>query len=195
MRRGDTRPALSRGGRAAYRAQQFAAALWPRVDAPERAAILARAQMPPTLAALFERVPRAYQAHGLRVARRLLAAGSADPLLLQAALLHDLGKWDPATGRRVRIPVRVATVLLRRVAPGRRVLAALGRLESRVPAWRTSWVWQAHHPARGAAMLAAAGADPAVVALVRHHEVSAPAGLSPTQAARLRALQAADEQE
>jgi hypothetical protein len=178
----------------AYRPRQFVGALVARVDPADRAAILAQAKLPPTLAALFVRMPRPYQWHALNVARRLLAQGQRDPLLLQAALLHDLGKWDPATGRRVRLLPRIATVLLHRTPGGPRLLHRIASGPPSAGSWRYPWYLQGHHPALGAALAARHGARPEVVALIRHHEAATPA-LDPPQRARLSALQAADERE
>jgi hypothetical protein len=164
------------------------------VDPADRGAILAQTQLPPALAALFVRMPRPYQWHALNVARRLLAQGQRDPILLQAALLHDVGKWDPATGRRVRLLPRIATVLLRRAPGGPRLLHRIGSGPPSAGSWRYPWYLQGHHPALGAALAARHGARPEVVALIRYHEAAATA-LDPEQQVRLSALQAADEQE
>src|SRR5262245_47865828 len=180
--------------RLVYRARQFFGAAGARVDAADRAALLAEARLPPALAALFIRMPRPYQWHALNVARRLRAEGHTDPALLQAALLHDIGKWDPATGRRVTLPYRVLTVLLRRLPPGRRLVRRLAGGPPPARTWRYPWYLQQQHPALGARLAAAHGARPAVVELIRHHEDAAPP-LAPPQRARLRALQAADERE
>ena len=177
-----------------YRARQFFGAMGARVDAAERAALLHESGLPPALAALFVRMPRPYQWHALKVARRLRAEGHDDPALLQAALLHDLGKWDPATGRRVTLPYRVLTVLLRRVPAGRRLLRRLSSGSPEARTWRYPWYLQRRHPDLGARLAAAHGAQPDVVELIRRHEEPAPP-LSPPQRTRLRALQAADERE
>jgi hypothetical protein len=193
-RRQQPHAAPGRVAQALYRARQFFGAALARVDAPERAAILAAAQMPPPLAALFQRMPRPYQWHALNVARRLRAAGHDDPVLLQAALLHDMGKWDPATGRRVLLPYRVAAVLLRRAPGGPRLLRRLGAGPPGPRSWRYPWHLQNQHPALGAHVAAAHGAPHEVVALIRHHEQLTPA-LPPRQQARLRLLQDADARE
>lgn len=99
----------------AYRAGQFAQALWPRV-APRDTA-LARALLEPPALAAFERMSPADRRHAARLCRRLLARRTLDADLATAALLHDLGKVDRAGEGRVRLPHRVAHVLLKRFVP------------------------------------------------------------------------------
>lgn len=98
-----------------YRAGQFAQALWPRV-APRDAA-LARAILEPPAQIAFERMPPADRRHAARLCRRLLALYPRDSDLATAALLHDLGKVARAERGRVRLPHRVAHVLLKHFAP------------------------------------------------------------------------------
>lgn len=183
-------PVGSRSGQARYRARQFLGALGAQVDPVERAALLQAAHLPPALAALFVRMPRPYQWHALNVAQRVQGAG--DPILLQAALLHDIGKWDPVSGRRVTLLVRVVTVLAHHLPGGSGLLHRLsgGPPSPRSP--RYPWYLQAQHARLGAALAAQGGAPAEVVALIRHHEAPAPP-LSPAQRTRLRTLQAADD--
>ncbi|MEA2573809.1 MAG: hypothetical protein QOH93_1107, partial [Chloroflexia bacterium] len=70
---------------------------------------------------VFAAMPTPYKRHGLSVYRKVQAVGS-DEVLLQAALLHDSGKYDPASGRYVTVPHRVAMVLLEALPPCRPVL-------------------------------------------------------------------------
>jgi putative nucleotidyltransferase with HDIG domain len=96
--------------------------------------------------------------HACRVARRLLAGGpEADPILMRAALLHDVGK----AARPYRLWERIAVHLW---APDERVLARLP--QSCAAAWRC----HRDHAARGAEAVRAAGGDPRVADFVeRHH--------------------------
>lgn len=166
---------MSSASRALYRARQFLSSLHPRIDAAERAQ--AAALLGQRLAPLFDSMSARDQRHCLEVFRALRAQGCADPDLLVAALLHDVGKGrlDSPT---VRLWHRVAYVLLDALAP------------SLLDRWaRWGGLGTIHrHAARGADLVAAAGAPPAVVELIRHHE-------GPTEGAdqRLRLLRAADD--
>jgi hypothetical protein len=177
-----------------YRARQFFGARAARIDPAERTAILQAAQVPPPLAALFERMPVPYQWHALNVARHLQAAGHHDPILLQAGLLHDMGKWDPQTDRRVPVLVRSAMVLLEHTPGGPRLLERLGGGTPAPDSPRYAWYLQLQHPRRSAELAAAGGARREVVELIRYHDRHAP-GLSAAQRARLATLQAADDEE
>ncbi len=127
------------------------------------------------------------QRHAVRVWRRVAAASPADRDLGVAALLHDLAKsGPPGLPSRVRLPDRVALVLLRRLAP--RLLDRVGAFDRRVPRWRAGLVLAVHHPALGAAWTAALGSSPRVCWLIAHHHDPAPVS-DPA----LRLLMAADE--
>jgi len=154
----------SRLAAARYRNRQF----WHAVAARRRAIdpAPAAAVLPPPLFALFERMSAEDRQHGLDVLARLRAAGATAPALLQAGLLHDLGKAEAGVG----LPHRVARVVLRGAAP------PLWRWLSGCPTgWRRPFWAVANHPDRGAVWIETAGAAPDVVALVRFHEREAPA--------------------
>ncbi len=147
---------------------------WHNVDEAYAARYLAPAEL-----ALFRRMPRAEQLHGIALAQALAARGWADDDLLKAALLHDVGK----TVVRPRLWERVAVVLAEWLFPRHAARWAQGEARG----WRRGFVIRAQHAAWGAELLAAAGASPRVVALVRaHHD---PAGAD----AALVALQALDD--
>lgn len=149
---------------ARYRNRQF----WHARAARRRAIDPAPARdvLPPALFALFERMSPEDRQHALDVLGRLRAAGATAPALLQAGLLHDLGKAEAGVG----LPHRVARVLLRRTVP------PLWRwLAGRPTGWRRPFWAVANHPERGAVWVETEGAAPDVVALIRHHEREAPA--------------------
>jgi hypothetical protein len=133
------------------------------INEEERAVVAAT--LSPALTELFYRQGANDQRHALDVYETLRDWGYDDLPLLQAALLHDVGK----TAGHVRVPIlyRVANVLIRVVQP-----AWLLRLASPNPrSWRHPFYVYNQHPARGAAMARAAGASPAVAALITaHHE-------------------------
>ncbi|MDQ2810190.1 MAG: hypothetical protein M3Z04_25200, partial [Chloroflexota bacterium] len=99
-----------------YRVRQFALAFAP-VAAAEVTTAIQAAALPPVAARLFRAMPRPYQRHALNVAARLRQAGQHDPTLLAAALLHDCGKWDAVSGRRVGLLQRIGATLLARLGP------------------------------------------------------------------------------
>lgn len=169
--------------RAAYRVGQFLTALRANVHPPDDAPALA--VLPPNLRDLFERMPPEDRCHGLKALEELQAQGETDPILLQAALIHDVGKADAG----VTVVHRVARVLLRPVAPG-----VWRWLSGRPTGWRRPFWVVANHPERGAVWIESAGGPPELVALVRYHEDDAPGAWAGTdQGRRHAALSAVDE--
>ncbi len=104
------------------------------------------------------------QRHALRVCRTLQEAGyGADRELLQAALLHDLGKHDPQTGRNVPLWGKAANVVLTKIGGSKLVT----RLASPASAsWRYVFWLQSNHEQRGATLAQAVGCSERVVALI-----------------------------
>lgn len=156
---------MSALARAAYRVRQFAAALraelWP-TPLPDLRGALGEAE-----GAIFRRLSRADQRHSVAVWQTLRARGVADPDLLKAALLHDVGKAgaDGASGQ-ITLAHRVIHVLLRAVAP-----AAWRRLaQSRPGDWRHAFYVQEHHAAIGAELVLGLGVPALVIDLVRYHQ-------------------------
>lgn len=145
--------------RAGYRVRQFFRALTARINARDRQVVLTT--LPPMLADLFYRQSTNDQRHALDVYETLRDSGYDDPALLQAALLHDVGK---AAGR-IPVPYRVAIVLIRAVRPAWICRLALPDPQS----WRYPFHVYDQHPAQGATLARAAGAAPAVVALIAAH--------------------------
>lgn len=155
--------------------RQFFGALRPRVDAEDRAdayRYLNTAQQ-----AVFESMTLRDQEHGIVVFRRVRDESSAeDEALFIAALLHDCGKG------RVALWQRVVHVLAPRMQP--RMAAEHGA------AWRQALWRLLHHPRLGAEMVAATGAEPDVVRMIREQD-SRVAGTNADP--RLARLQAADD--
>lgn len=164
-----------------YRVWQFVQALSARPLSPaERRQI--SVHLTPDQLALFDRMGTHDQRHSLQVLRTLLEDGQAQPDLLAAALLHDVGK--------ARYPLRLwerpLVVLTRSFRP--QIVRRWGR-EPAPRGWKRPFIIYEQHPVWGAEMAAAANCSPLAVELIRrHHE---PAGDSIDD--RLLAdLQAAD---
>jgi len=169
--------------RLAYRSRQFFHALFgpqTNVDVSALRPYLSAAQI-----VLFRRLQPSEQTHAVGVLERLKAAGHAEPELLSAALLHDIGK------------------ILSPLALWERVLIVLGRhfFPAAVRRWgqgtpkglRHAFVVAEQHPTWGADLAAQAGASARTVDLIgRHQESLAGAPISRTERL-LAALQQADD--
>lgn len=145
-----------------YRLWQFLAALGTFVRAPDDAP--AREHLPPAAYALFRRMAPYDRAHALRVFHRLQAQGAAGPALLQAGLLHDVGK--SAGPERIPLLYRGPIVLARRFP---RLWAWLAWERPRGDPRRPFFLY-AVHAVRGAEIARAAGCVPEVVALIAAHQ-------------------------
>ena len=152
---------------------------------------------------LFKRMPANDRQHALAVAQTLLQAGYHQPALMQAALLHDVGK---SIGQ--PLVHRVIIVLLQAFWPG-----VLRRLETPVatvcpslashPAamdvldnvawWRRPFVIHAQHPYIGAVWARAAGCEPLAVTLIARHQDTINDEASGAEAELLALLQWADD--
>lgn len=118
---------------------------------------------------LFSRMPPNDQRHAIAVARTLQQAGHSENALMQAALLHDVGK---SIGQ--PIIHRVLIVLFAAFWPA--TLNWLSRdttsnlaLEQ-ISWWRRPFVIHAHHPAIGAEWATETDCDPLAVVLIARHE-------------------------
>lgn len=147
----------------------------------------------PDLFRIFAAMPASYRRHGISVYKRVIAEGGTDAALLQAALLHDSGKFDPESGRRVTLMHRVAVVLLEAVPPGRLLLVRLsgGGAGPRGLRGRLLYPFylSMHHPHLGARRARQYGASAEVVRLIAAHQEHNERG---SQDDALRLLQAAD---
>jgi hypothetical protein len=106
------------------------------------------------------------QRHAVAVARTLRQAGHNQPALLQAALLHDVGK---CLGQ--PIIYRVLIVLAEAFWPEALVRLSTASAEGTgVSWWRRPFVIHAHHPSIGAAWAQEAGCDPLTIDLIAQHQ-------------------------
>jgi len=143
--------------------------------------------------ALFLSLPRMEQRHALTVLNDVLAqpirsdedSRALDDLAV-AALLHDCGKS--------RYPVRVwqksLAVMTRKLS--RRLFDWMATHDAQNLLWR-GFAVKAHHPAWGAQMVAEAGVSERALWLITHHQDAPGQWDSHPHAARLRALQTADD--
>ncbi len=168
--------------RARYRLGQFFTHLRPRPLTPAEKAEV-EGVLGAGLAQLFRRQTLGEQAHCLRVMRTVVNAGgpyAARRELLQAALLHDVGKSVAP----LSLADRTLVVLARRLAPG----AARRWGQGPPRGWRRPFATAQQHPEWGADLCTAAGAPPLTVDLIRRHQMPrAPAD------ELLATLQAADD--
>ena len=143
------------------RIRQFSRALAARIGPDEYDLVDGR--LTPAQAMLFQRMSRCDQRHCLDVFHALFSAGHRDDHLLQAALVHDVGK----SAARLRIWHRVAVVLLGRFAPG-----WLLHLATNSQAWSKPFAVHVHHAELGASSATEAGCSPEMVSLIRRHHES-----------------------
>ena len=158
--------------RCAYRVAQVRSAHRAAIREADQEEALSH--LDPALGELFLRMAARDQVHALRVLRRL---GDAEPLLRQAALLHDVGKIETPMGTMGRSMVVLA--------------GATGTtgLLTRVPGIGPRVQRYLDHPRIGAELLRHAGADGPLVQIVAEHESKRPS--HPETAI----LQAIDERE
>ncbi len=166
---------------AVYRVRQFVSALRAsRLSTQERTFV--NQYLSPAQQVLFERMSVQDQSHAVAVARALYQQGWRDVALLQAALLHDIGKADSG----LSLWHRVLIVLLHAIWP-----AGLTWLAQEDGGWRRPFYRHVHHPQIGARLAAEAGSSPSVVTFIAAHQTPVNGRLDPIEAP-LIALQAAD---
>ncbi|MGH2459764.1 MAG: hypothetical protein ACRDIY_12950 [Chloroflexota bacterium] len=139
---------------------RFFGAVGARVD-PGELGVLDR-YLGPAERALFLTMGIADQRHSLDLCRRLRCDGHADPDLLRAALLHDVGK---SVGP-LPVPYRVIYALCRLVNP--KLARWLGQRER--PTLVRPFYFAAHHAGLGALAAERAGSNPRVIQLIERHE-------------------------
>ncbi len=149
-----------------YRTQQFFQALAGRSGDQELEQ--ANRLLSPKQWGLFSSLHPSEQSHSLRILRQLQAEGEADPDLLAAALLHDVGK--------IHFPLhlweRVWIVLAHAFAPtwARKIGAGSLPADRNIPAWRKALMAASQHPQWGADLAAQADCSNRVVELIRRHQ-------------------------
>ncbi len=148
---------------ARYRTAQFFRAVFATISDDDIALVADLLGQNPAALKLFQRMSTPDRRHGIAVAKTLLADGHTDAALLQAALLHDVGK---AMGQ--PLIHRVLVVVLRRTSP-----ALLNRLASApldCARWRRPFVINARHPDIGAQWAHEAGCSATVAQLIARHQ-------------------------
>lgn len=160
---------------------QFGRALLSRKELTGEARGWVKSHLPPAQVALFDGMALIDRQHAFRVAQSVkrLAPhhGIEDPgeisLLVKAALLHDIGK---SLGK-LTLSDRVAIVLLHRFFPRMELKTAGPQNTHRHSVFhqyldrlRLALQIDAEHPHKGALMAESAGAETAVVDLIRHHQ-------------------------
>lgn len=143
-----------------HRVRQFFAAVTAgELTQSDRALI--GSYLTPAQQALFRRMSENDQRHALTVARALLDKGWSDRDLIQAALLHDVGKANGG----LHVAYRVVIVLLQALWP-----AALEWLASIDRGWRRPFYIHQHHPQIGAKLATQAGVSSRGVELILRHQ-------------------------
>jgi len=148
-----------------YRFWQFWKTIWAKPTIEDRE--LVERFLTPTLVKLFEQLDPSEQAHAVRVCRNLIADGEMNPLLLTAALLHDIGKIC----YRLQLWERVWIVLFGAIV--RKMTGPLSLDEKaleRAAWWERSLLVGKYHPSWGAALLRSNGVDEQIVWLVQCHQ-------------------------
>jgi hypothetical protein len=165
-----------------HRVRQFTMALGAR--ATDTTAQDLAQNLHPLQQELFFQMPPMDQRHCLAVFQALREAGHRDPALLQAALIHDVGKSLGPVGIRHRVTAVLAKALSPRLWES---------LDGEPGSWLYPFRVHRQHAALGAELAAQAGCSSEVVWLVAHHEDDHIEGQAQEDIdGRLAALQAAD---
>jgi putative nucleotidyltransferase with HDIG domain len=168
-----------------YRIRQFKQA----VSAPELSeAQLAEIQtvLSDSEFALFLKFDQGEQWHSYQVMRTLQEAGHTQPELLQAALLHDVGK----TRSPLSVWDRSLIVAVKQVMPEK--TAVWGKDNG--DGWKRPFVVKEQHPEWGAEMAEVAGSSALVVSLIRRHQDNLPETALSEEDKLLHLLQWSDDQ-
>jgi hypothetical protein len=149
-----------------YRACQFFGGVLARASGADRRA--AEAVLNPAANAWFCSLPRDLQWHGVQVMHDLKAAGIDRSDVLAAALLHDAGKAEGASGPLVRAFIVLAVHLapdwcVRRKEIDYRTARGIDRV--------LAIAYQ--HPQIAAERATRCGCDPVTIDLIRYHQDTA----------------------
>lgn len=146
-----------------HRPARFVRALWP--GSPSRAdEAWVECTLPAHALLLFRRLPHHDRRHAIRVAHAADAAlgPGSDPRWVEAALLHDVGKYDAG----LSVPGRAAATVVAAVAGPDRLARWSGR-----SGWRGRVAAYARHGEIGERAILAVGGDPAIASWsgAHHH--------------------------
>jgi len=171
-----------------YRVRQFKqAVLAPELNDDQLAKI--QAILSDREFALFLKFDHGEQWHSYQVMRTLQDAGHTQPDLLQAGLLHDVGK----TRSPLSVWDRSLIVAMKKVMPEK--TAVWGKDSAQ--GWKRPFVVKEKHPEWGAEMAQVAGSSALVVNLIRRHQddlVEIVDAETKEEVKLLRLLQWADDQ-
>lgn len=135
---------------------------------------------------LFLSFDQGEQWHSYQVMYTLQKAGHIQRELLQAALLHDVGK----TRSPLSVWDRALIVVLKKLMPEKTAVWGQHAAEG----WKRPFVVKAQHPEWGASMAETAGSSELVVNLIRRHQDVLPEMVYSQEDKLLRLLQWADDQ-
>lgn len=121
-----------------------------------------RQVLSPPLMQIFLCMQPGEQTHCLRVFKKLIGQGETSHDLLNAALLHDVGKSRYPLRQWERVLIVICQAFIPEQAK------QLG--EGKAQGWRRPFVVAQKHPEWGAEMAETAGASPLTISLIREHQ-------------------------